>query len=195
MRPPIKEIKFELSLKWPQREYRMRNPCTDLPCYIFPCPLSQCIDLGDNSVYEEAWPLGVTFYHNPALYPFHRTFPENMYVPLWEKEVHRAYLPMTQSYQNVFIFAVHDEIDIDNAKALQDNCITKKKKKQRLSSLENGTNSLGVCFSPGVGRGWNLRRRPRWPAAHTFCWVKRCMERICSNVYRTIKRDSPRCRN
>lgn len=37
------------------------------------------------------------------------------------KEVHRAYLPVMQSYQNVIIFAVHDEIDTDNAKALQDN--------------------------------------------------------------------------
>lgn len=122
MRPPIKEIKFESSLKWPQQEYRMRNPCTVLPCYIFPCPLSQCIDLGNNSVCEEAWPLESRFTTTLLSTPF-TELSQRTCMSLYEKkkEIHRAYLPMTPSYQNVIIFAVHDEIDTDNAKALQDN--------------------------------------------------------------------------
>lgn len=83
-------------------------------------PPSQCIDLGNNSVYEEAWPLESCFTTTLLSTPF-TELSQRTCMSLYEekKEIHRAYQPMTPSYQNVIIFAVHEKIDSDNAKALQ----------------------------------------------------------------------------
>lgn len=99
----------------------MRNPCTVLPCYIFPHPLSQSIDIEDNSMDEEAWHSGSRFTTTLLSTPFTELSQRTCMSLCEKKEMHRAYLPMMQSYQNVILFAVHDEIDTDKAKALQDN--------------------------------------------------------------------------